>query len=149
MNVIIKWIIKHFLLLFHHMNQSKVMKVDLKMCLINQMATIWVYGCDKTEKLDDGRVLPSPAHKVHLKGMLLSKYLTCMNVSCINKMTILSWRRIHLAKLLCVQFIHLTKITLRPNKQLLGTCGSMLISRFWITSWFYSVYNICDTLGEL
>ena len=36
-------------------------------------------------------------------------------------MAVLSWRRILLAKLLCEQFIHLTQITLRPNKQLLST----------------------------
>ena len=35
-------------------------------------------------------------------------------------MAILSWRRIPLAILLCEQFIHLTNITLRPNKQLLS-----------------------------
>ena len=56
-----------------------------------------------------------------LKEMLLSKALTCMNFSSINKNGFLSWRRIPLAILMYEQFIHLTQITLRPNIQLLST----------------------------
>ena len=54
---------------------------------------------------------------LYFKEMLLSKALTCKNFSCI-KMAILSLIRIPLAILLYGQFIHLTKITLRPNIQL-------------------------------
>ena len=51
----------------------------------------------------------------------------------------------HLAKLMYVEFIHFTQITLRPNIQLLSSC-SMLISRFLVTSWFYSVCNFATRL---
>ena len=56
-------------------------------------------------------------------------------------MAILLWRRITLAILLEGQFIHLTQISLCPNIQLLST-QQHAFSRFWVTSWFYSVYNI-------
>ena len=57
-------------------------------------------------------------------------------------MTILSWRRIHLAIFLYEQFKHLTRITLRPNIQLLSKPQHAYHSSFWVTSWFDSVYNI-------
>ena len=46
--------------------------------------------------------------KVFVKEIYLSKALTCMKFSCINKNAFLSRRRIPLAKLLYQQFIHLT-----------------------------------------
>ena len=51
---------------------------------------------------------------VAFKSSYLYELFSCIN----KKMTILSWRRIPLAVLLCEQFIHLTQITLCPNIQL-------------------------------
>ena len=81
----------------------------------------------------------------NLKEMLLSKALTCMILFPeLTKMAILSWRRIPMDILLFGQFIHLSQITLRPNIQLLST--QQHYSRFCVTSWFYSVYNIVGFL---
>ena len=63
-----------------------------------------------------------------------------MKVSCINKNGYFTI--IPLALLLCDEFIPLTQITLRPNKQLLSTVQHANRSFFLVTSWFYSVYNI-------
>ena len=56
-------------------------------------------------------------------------------------MAILSRRRITLAILIYVLFIHFTQIILRPIIQLLSTPQHAYQS-FLFTLWFYSVYNI-------
>ena len=53
-------------------------------------------------------------------------------------MTILSGRPILLAILLYEQFIHLTRINLRPNMQFLST-KQRVYQLFLVTSWFDSV----------
>ena len=81
----------------------------------------------------------------YVKGMSLSKALTCMNFSCKTNMTFLSRRRIPLAILLYEHFVHLIQITLRPNTQLLSNKqhayqpffeslpGSILFAILWHT----------------
>ena len=84
-----------------------------------------------------------------VKGMLLSKALACMKCFLYkHKMAILSYRRIPLAILLCEQFIHLTQITLRPNKQLLSSLQNANQS---FLSYFLVLFGLqyCYTLGEL
>ena len=56
-----------------------------------------------------------------LRGCCFQKLLLVWHLSCINKIAILSRRRIPLAVLLYEQLIHLTQNTLRTNIQLLST----------------------------
>ena len=58
--------------------------------------------------------------EIQLKGIYLSKALTCMNFFLYKQKCFLSRRRIPLGTLLYEHFIHLTKITFRPNIQLLS-----------------------------
>ena len=73
-----------------------------------------------------------------LKGMLLSKALTCVKKFPVGtNMAILSSRRIPLAILLYEQCIHLTQITL-PNIPFLSTQQRANRSLL-VTSWFDTV----------
>ena len=61
-------------------------------------------------------------YEVLVKGILLSKALTCMDFFLYKqKWLFLSLIRISLAILLYEQFIHLRQMTLRPNIKLLST----------------------------
>ena len=77
-----------------------------------------------------------------LKGMLLSKALTCINFFLYNQKWLFYHGDGHPWLCCCMNHLYMSHISRYAPTNSFWALGSMLISRCWVTSSFYSVYNI-------
>ena len=81
-----------------------------------------------------------------IKGMLLSKALTNMKCLLYKQMWLLYQGDGSIWLYCCMNNLYISHRSFCTQTYSFWALSSMLISRFWVTSWFYSVYNIVTLL---